>query len=71
MRVDYGLERVDSGDVDLNEITREVLPDIIQLVATGDANETLVALCGNGSIWQLRDRTTEDQVWFQIQVRTR
>lgn len=57
--------------MNLDDTTRDVLPGIIQLVTLNEGDGNLLALCGNGSIWELRDKGTEDQVWVQIQVRTK
>ena len=57
--------------MNLDETTRAVLPGIIQLVTLNEGDGNLLALCGNGSIWELIDKGTEDQVWVQIQVRTK
>ena len=57
--------------MNLVETTRAVLPGIIQLVTLNEGDGNLLALCGNGSIWELRDKGTEDQVWVQVQVRTK
>ena len=48
--------------MNLDDTTRDVLPGIIQLVTLNEGDGNLLALCGNGSIWELRDKGTEDQV---------